>query len=248
MLYLIDWNIHKKDIPEYKKCVFCHETKQQSEFSRKSESHDGLQSRCKECTKKYNEKIKKKEKIKVKEKLCTKCNKVKSIESFYKFSMSRDGHKSMCKSCDIEVKRIYRSEYLDDLRERRKESKVFEYRCIPFDISQEDLNSMSGIYKECYFLNKTNNTDLQVDHIVPKKGKLPDGKRILGAHRPENLQLLDSTENASKNNRISYEELSKYDEGIHYLLVPDDYFKDSSKYPHIGFDVKNYKELVGIEY
>ena len=41
----------------------------------------------------------------------------------------------------------------------------------------------------------------------------------------------------SKSNKITRDELELYTEGLDYIFVPDDYFKDPSKYPDIGFNV-----------
>jgi hypothetical protein len=119
------------------------------------------------------------------------------------------------------------------------------------------INSISSKYRSVRYRALSPNTNMDVikqlyidcgyqqhvDHIIPLQGQLPDGRRVLGAHTISNLQILSASDNMAKGNKISYEELEGKIEGVDYLMVPDDYFKEinSDKYKDIGFDVKMVK-------
>ena len=109
-------------------------------------------------------------------------------------------------------------------------------------MSIEDENKICQIYKDRLLQTKKEGVVYNVDHIIPLQGILPDGKRVLGAHTPSNLQIMLGCDNYSKGNKITYEDLEKATEGIDYIHVPDDYFDDVWKYPDIGFDVKQKEE------
>ncbi len=126
-------------------------------------------------------------------------------------------------------------------KERNKDSVVFcnnkrracKKRSYPINLSQDDIFKIKRIYKESSEIK-----GITVDHIIPIQGKLPDGKRVLGAHRPSNLQLLGASENFSKANKITYKDLEKAIEGHDYIFVPNDYHDNPNNYPSIGFDIE----------
>ena len=95
------------DCIRMKKCSRCGEIKTFDQFSKRRESKDGLQSRCKSCVKLY--KIERKNKNvayrlehPVDEnsyKKCSICNEVKPLKMFDKHAGEKDGHISCCKDC-----------------------------------------------------------------------------------------------------------------------------------------------------
>lgn len=110
-------------------------------------------------------------------------------------------------------------------------------RALP-QLTKNELNKIEKLYSLSKDKSKLDMFNVyHVDHVVPIQGKLPDGKRVLGAHRISNLQIMMDCDNVAKLNRITYKELSKAKEGIDYIFVPDDYHEDPWKYPEIGFDV-----------
>jgi len=125
-------------------------------------------------------------------------------------------------------KRIVQARNQASKRAGKVRRRASEDRAMPNSISEEENARIREIYKSAQMIG-----DLHVDHIIPIRGVLPDGKRVLGAHRPSNLQLLEPSDNTSKNNKVTYEDLAKSKLGHDYIFVPDDYFKDVSKYPEI---------------
>ena len=92
--------------PTIKKCSKCGKVKILDEFSKKSSSKDGKDSRCKSCRKEYyaqQKTILQRDGYKViTEKKCSVCGEVKPADEFYKDARSKDGKRSQCKSCEKE--------------------------------------------------------------------------------------------------------------------------------------------------
>jgi hypothetical protein len=64
-----------------------------------------------------------------------------------------------------------------------------------------DMESLNQIYRDCP-------TGMEVDHIVPLKGKTLEGYPISGLHVPWNLQYLPRSANRAKKNRMRIEDHS----------------------------------------
>jgi len=139
-----------------------------------------------------------------------------------------------------EDKARHRKEYYKKNKEyffaKNAKRRATKLRAIPKNQQKEEIGKTKELYSKSDRLTKETGEKYHVDHIVPLQGKLTDGKRVLGAHRIDNLQILEASNNISKGNRITYEELAKYKEGHHYIFVPEDYFDNVDKYPNIGFN------------
>lgn len=95
-----------------KKCSNCGETKEYSEFHKRSNGKDGLQVWCKVCLladnrRMYAHRYKNGPTIIRESKVCNDCNLKKPINQFYKKNSSADGYGSYCKPCW--VKRVQKS-------------------------------------------------------------------------------------------------------------------------------------------
>ena len=92
-----------------------------------------------------------------------------------------------------------------------------ERRCLmkgSVENSKSDKKRIQEMYLTSSLLGGMN-----VDHIVPIRGILPDGVRVNGKHVISNLQIIDATDNKSKNNKITYQELSLAVEGYDYVFA-----------------------------
>jgi len=234
-----------------RRCLCCLEVKNKIDFCKRGDGTNGLKSRCKKCENEIsrNRYIKNKDAVLKKQRVDYEKNKAKKLKScsmYYEENKIeiREKHKKNYQKNKEERNKKSRAHYLDNkdwYKNWRKENKALLYsnaserraleqRASPNNIPIEEKRDIRNLFKE-------SNYDIHVDHIIPIKGKLPDGKRVLGAHRLSNLQLLSREENMKKLNNITYEDLSKSVEGRDYIFVPNDYHKCPSKYPFIGFDV-----------
>ena len=214
-------------------------------FSKKAVGYKGLSPICKMCAKAKGRKYEKanSEKIAKRKKKYYEDNYEKISEKSKEYGKKYRKENS---SRISEYKRVYNEVNSERISERGREYRRANsdiYRCasskrravmlkaLPLNI---DWGEIRQIYADCSKLE-----DYHVDHIIPLQGKLPDGARVMGAHRHENLQIIKGIENRSKQNHVTYEDLAKAIEGVDYIHVPDDYFETikGNKYPHIGFDV-----------
>jgi len=227
-------------------CTKCGEEKPAtSEFFHKAKrGKHGVRANCKVCENEYNREYNKlnketrrryreENKDKLKEYFIDNYKKTKERRSVYQKIRNRDNRPKL---------RIAEASYRDRNRGKvnsySKKYRANKRRALPSISNQED-EQIIQLYNQAQELSKSDmfNT-YHVDHIVPLQGKLPDGKRVLGAHRLSNLQLLMDCVNLSKLNNITYKDLKKAKEGVDYIFVPDDYHDDPNKYPEIGFDVE----------
>ena len=238
-----DW----KDDELNKQCRHkdCLKVKPRTEFTKQSRSKDGLYSYCKECKAKMKkvdyEKHRDKRNATRRKYAKTENGKKKIKEQSDKYLSTEKGkgalakyrHKYRQTEKYKESRRISRRENGEhSIKESIKRAK--SKRAWNKDLLDDgERIEMRKLYKK----SKDMGEDYHVDHIIPYSGILPNGDCVLGAHRLENLQILHKDDNLSKGNNISYEELEKFTEGVHYIFVPKDYHKNNSKYPHIGFDV-----------
>ena len=95
----IELNIYVNANMSMKVCASCKKEKNVKEFGKNNQTKDNLRIYCKNCEKKYKNKIKNREKIKVDEKKCNVCKITKDIHKFHLSSYTIDGHHRTCKEC-----------------------------------------------------------------------------------------------------------------------------------------------------
>ena len=78
-----------------------------------------------------------------------------------------------------------------------KKRKLLKKKATPFWLTKEHILEMQEIYKDAQDLLWLNEEGLHVDHIVPLQGKT-----VCGLHVPWNLQILTSSKNIRKSNKL----------------------------------------------
>jgi len=220
-----------------KKCSTCKEPKELSEFTKNRSTKDGLSYQCKPCRAESKKKWQDK-------------NKDSINEYRREYSKTEDGKRKIKVSRDKWLSSDKGKIYLDSdihkdrVQKWRRESgemalkgsieRAIEKRAYNKDVlfSGERVK-IRELYKE----SRDKGFDWHVDHIIPYYGVLEDGRCVMGAHRLKNLQILHKDDNLEKGNFISYETLKDFEEGVHFIFIPEDYNLDPTKYPKIGFDV-----------
>ena len=143
-------------------------------------------------------------------KLCPKCAESKEISEFHKNTCKKDGYNAICKRCRQLTGNPYQREYYqlnqEDVKAQKRRyrqankqkvnhftalRKATKLRATPSWLTTEQLNEIKQIYINCP-------KGMQVDHIVPLKGK-----EVNGLHVPWNLQYLTPKENSKKRNHLS---------------------------------------------
>jgi len=191
-----------------KTCTKCKVDKSVLLFNKLTSSKDGLQYHCKDCKKLYQQ-------------MCpTRSAVVKKYREANTDICSKRSMLSMSKKREYYNNRQYewetknRDRHLQNRRDwysanssnhieaqRRRASRM--KGAITSPPFQAEID---GMYLYCNIMNrfaKTFSERVEVDHIIPLNGEL-----VSGLHIPSNLQILKTSENRSKGNRINLELLN----------------------------------------
>jgi len=233
-------NPKKVRVKECKKCGELDLTK----FNKRDDCYLGLMPYCKTCEKEnadeYYEKNKEKRKKDASD--YSKNNREKTnkrnrdryrSDEAYRITIA-DANKR-CESKDssklrrAESRKNWSNANRKRLNSQEATRRSIKFNAVPISITEEEMLQIDDLYKH-------SSSELHVDHIIPLQGELPNGDRIMGSHRLDNLQLLEPKDNYAKGNKINEDELIDKIEGFHYLRVPKGYFLDPSKYKKYYFE------------
>lgn len=167
-----------------KTCTKCKEEKELTEFSKRKASHDGLQPKCKACTKAYYEANR--ERIAEKQHEYQKANREHILEyrrEYYRVNRERAA----------EYQREYKKAHLLMYREINGRQRAKKHGAptghADYELVVATSNGLCGICGEPIF------GKFDIDHIVPlNKG---------GAHSMDNLQVAHAYCNRSKGMRLT---------------------------------------------
>lgn len=151
-------------------------------------------------------------------KICKQCNSSLAFSCFNKHSQTKDGYRSKCKECRRLEHIQYRKQNVVKFKEYEKarnkagafknRDKVKKLACsskyrsckinaTPTWLTEDHYSEILDFYIICKMFRIYTGVEYHVDHIIPLRGSL-----VCGLHVPWNLQILTSTENISKNNRL----------------------------------------------
>lgn len=159
-------------------------------------------------------------------KTCKKCLVSKDSAQFYADKKTKDGLFSCCKECqksyrlayyqansdlekdkfkayrerNVEATKLRQQNYYANNKSiynaRTRKRQAAKLQRTPVWLTQGDIFEMDCIYRYCSALRAVG-LDYEVDHIVPLQGKT-----VSGLHVPTNLQIMHSSENRSKHNKV----------------------------------------------
>lgn len=165
-------------------------------------------------------------------KYCPKCKEIKSFDLFNKNKKNKDGLQVYCISCRNVRQKEYRKEnknktnelaktyrnknrdnFLNTLKKYRQslrgkavkaslqqKRRASQLNRTPNWLSEDDFWLIQEVYELASLRTKLTGVQWHVDHIVPMQGTI-----VSGLHCPENLQVIPSIANVSKNNKWCWE-------------------------------------------
>lgn len=153
------------------------------------------------------------------------CSKCKLLKEFTDFNRRGDGpgYRSQCKNCvnlahrkgprkkmsleEAKNRQRLASKKYNATKERKAKQAFYEsnrralkLKATPKWLSAYQLQHIEIYYQLAQLLTEKFSIQMDVDHIIPLKGK-----NVSGLHVPWNMQIMCHSENVKKNNRLDYE-------------------------------------------
>ena len=178
-----------------KVCTGCKEEKPTTFFHKKSANLDGLQSRCKDCCKLYNQSRTSYPRLENVIKQCITCQLTLDIKNFPTDKCNKDGVRNICISCSRAVVSTWKKENPD-----KNNAKTARHRATKGQATAKWANkkAIAAVYKAAADATKLTGITHHVDHEHPLKGDL-----VCGLHHELNLVVEPASYNCSKSNRFS---------------------------------------------
>ena len=184
-------------------CTKCDEEKPLDQFSKQKRGKCGRTSRCKSCEAERGRVYEKENRDRVNARKRSYYANNKDTLKAYKESWKEENldavrcsqkkHYETNKEKFRERERIAAKTNPEKFAAKEAKRRASKLRRTPA-WSEEDLIAL--VYEQCERLNELWGTNFEVDHFIPLQGE-----DVSGLHCWDNLQLLDRSLNASKNNR-----------------------------------------------
>lgn len=201
-----------------KRCTKCSEEKTHNLFSKNKCEKDGLQSKCKQCVKDYNNKNK--EHIKIKCSVYYAKNKEKIISKVKEYTdknaeiikQRKKRHYEKNKQEVIANTRLWAEKNREKSNQIKKDYKIRNPHknnlhqakrraqkrlAVPKWLTLEQQAEIDKIYQQAKNLSDKTGSLYEVDHIIPLQGK-----NVSGLHVSWNLQIIPRAANRSKSNKV----------------------------------------------
>lgn len=178
-----------------KYCPKCKETKSFDLFNKNKKNKDGLQSYCVVCQKEIQAKYRQDNREKVKEynKRYSKINKEKFDKYYLKYRTKN-------KETVLKNQSKYKKNNKGKVNARTAARHAAKMQRTPKWLTSDEKWLIQEIYELASLRTKLTGVQWHVDHVVPMQGTT-----VSGLHCPENLQVIPSIANVSKNNKWCWE-------------------------------------------
>lgn len=174
-----------------KTCTICKVEQQLSNFSKRTNSADGLQHRCNNCYKIYRNDNKNQRKL-----ICRKWQ----ISNEDKYKLYNKQYKDINKNRVKEGKRVWQQDNAGKMRDHANNRRALKLK------TTLNLNNIKEQIKAIYLLADTlqriNNMKYEVHHVIP----LQEYSNIItGLHVPWNLEILTEEEHIEAHRKLREE-------------------------------------------
>lgn len=180
------------------KCIKCLEVKILSEFHKNKDVALGVHSTCKTCKSIYRKnryKENPKRELEVNEKW-----RLDNLELYKEYGTlyRREWRKNPeNREKDKNTNKRWRKNNPGKLTARNAERKALKRKATPVWLTKEQKREINAIYELAKEIQWLSEEKLEIDHIVPLKGK-----NVCGLHVPWNLQILPASQNNKKKNNF----------------------------------------------
>lgn len=187
-----------KTVIESKCCRICGVDQPATEFAKNSHAADGLQTRCRSCSRGLDLKSRNKVHAVPASKVCRDCLTDKVAAEFYRASTRTDGLTSRCRDCHKTMTKAWRVDNRHICRNnfRNYRAAKLQANCRGWDPELHDLVLLEAD-DLCQRLERSTGVQHQLDHVVPLQGK-----SVCGLHVWYNFQVLSRPANIRKSNRV----------------------------------------------
>lgn len=159
-------------------CKKCSETKSLDNFSKNKRTKDGLAQYCKKCIYSYVSEWQKKHPDRAKKKSATWRNKNREKVNKQQSQWRKDNR--------------------DKANAQTAKRKALKLQRTPKWLTNSDWEEIKWAYSLASQLTQETGIPHEVDHIIPLQGE-----NISGLHCPQNLQILNKSQNRKKSNNFS---------------------------------------------
>lgn len=172
-----------------KVCSSCSVSQATEEFGHRAASPDGLQPKCKTCTKAYNASwySANRESHNAKQAVIHTLNRPHRLEQMRQRHQSNPDYVVL-------AARKHRKTHPDKVNARHAAYRASRLQCTP---RWADFSVIDQLYEEAHRITVQTGIKHEVDHFIPLRSKL-----VCGLHVQQNLRIITKVENARKGNKI----------------------------------------------
>ena len=173
-----------------KACYSCKQFLPIEYFHKNKHYPDGLQNKCKSCTKITYQKNR--------AAILSERKALQASPNYKEYKKEYDKRRCEIKGREMYLKRKDDPRVIARRREFTRRRRMHISQAMPIWITDSDRKKIKSIYELAVIKQKETGIKYHVDHIIPLRGKT-----VCGLHIPDNLQIIPARDNMKKSNRIA---------------------------------------------